>query len=269
MKSESVISEVLDSHTDGGWFGWGANTDRNKLLSSVDNLSREDWKLLHDNPERELSRVKKALDTFACPQESALVMQRLTEKSQAHSYEQSQLLGRRTVEQTFDDNKNNPAMRLDRLLKMDGSERQAYLKNKDGYRDKIDRLVESQTQPGLERFAAQRLLQEMIEGKKPDRADQAFMSALKGDDPAATARDLEAAFKENAALLQLPAKTGADARLVGAMREALDSAVVSCQGLARKSSLLNLVQLQFQALRKSLPTNSSKQESCQSSLRYS
>jgi YD repeat-containing protein len=225
MKSESVVSQVLDSHNDGGWFGWGAKTDKNRLMASVDNLSKEDWQRLHDNPTSELSQIKKALDTFAEPQDAALVMQRLTEKSQAKTYEESQTRGRRTVEQTFEDNKNNPANRVERLLKMDESERQAYLANKDGYKDRVDRLVESQTQQGMERFAAQRLLQEVAQQKKPDHADQALMSALKGDNPAQTAREIEAAFKENPALLKQPAAGESEAKLTASLRQALDSAV--------------------------------------------
>lgn len=226
MKSEAVVSQILDSHNDGGWFGWGANTDRNKLMSSVENLSKEDWQRLKADPNYELFKVQKALDTFASPNERDEVLGRLIEKVRAKSYEESKTVGRRSIEETFADNKYNPGNRIDRIAQMSDAEKQAYRTNKDGYADKINALVDSQSSPaGMDRFATQRLLQEIKEGKQTDHVDQAILSALKGENPASTIKELEQAFKENPELLKRPANSAANGETLKYLRQAMDSAI--------------------------------------------
>lgn len=219
MKSEKVVSDILDSHTDSNWIGWGAKTDRDKLMSSVENLSKEDWQRLHSNKDAELAKVKEALGTFADEKTSELVIQRLKEKAEAPTYEKSQEVGRRSIEETFADNKSNPGNRLDRILTMNATEREAYKKNPGD----VDKLIESSTPAGsVERFAAQRLLQEIKDGKKPDHADQAMLSALKGDSPSKAIKEMEAALKENQGLLGKPPS---DPELQKNLRQALDTVV--------------------------------------------
>lgn len=225
MKSATVITDVLESHNDGSWFGFGAKTDREKLMSSVENLSKSDWDRIHNNPNQELARVQKALESFADPKDVATIMQRLTDKAAANSFEESQKVGRRTIEEAFADNKTNPGNRVDRLAKMNDEERQAYKDNKAGFADRVNKLVAEQTGQGMERFAAERILQGIKDGKKMDHVDAALTSALKGDSPAKTTREIEAALKDNPQLLAKPVASETDAKTMGMLRQALDKAV--------------------------------------------
>ncbi len=231
MKSESVVSSVIDARNEGGWFGWGANTDRNKLYSSVENLSKDDWQKMRANPTAELAKVQKALDTFADPKDASAVMQMLRDKvvgSKEHpinSYEDSQQVGKRSIEQTFADNKTNPAARLDRIGKMTDAEIDAYRTNKDGFKDRLNQLLDKEARAPLENLGAKRLIQELVDGKKPDKVDLAIMLAYKGDDPAGTARAVEAALKENPALIKPGAKSPEDSQTLSLLRGALNKGV--------------------------------------------
>ncbi|MBX9573819.1 MAG: hypothetical protein K2X77_33290 [Candidatus Obscuribacterales bacterium] len=225
MKSESVIAQALESHKEANFLGFGKNTDRDKLFSSVENMSKEDWTKFKANPDPELRKFQKALDTFASGQDSSTLIAMVREKLTAESYEKSQVLGRRPADQTYQDNKTSPGARLERIFTMTESERQDYKDNKGVIQERLNKAVEANTHPAsAERFAAQRLLKEMAEGKKPDGVDKALLSSLKGENPSATVKAIETAIKENPALLKQPLND-ADSKAIGRLRDALNTVV--------------------------------------------
>ena len=225
LKSATVITDALSAHNDGSWFGWGAKTDRDKLMSSVENLSKTDWERIHTNPNQELAKVQIALESFANPKDVATIMQRMTDKAAANTYEDSQKVGRRSIDKTFADNKTNPGNKVERLSKMNDEEREAYKTNKDGFADRVNKLVGEQTAQGLERYAAERVLQGIKDGRNADHIDAAFATALKGENASKTVGEIEAALKDNPALLARPAKSDADTKEISMLRQALDTAV--------------------------------------------
>ena len=225
MKSQKVISEALESHKEANFLGFGKNTDRNKLFSSVENISKEDWGRFKANPDLELKKFERALNTFAEGKDTSALIAMMKQKLSVDSFEKSQVLGRRSVEQIYEDNKTNAGPRLERLFTMTDVERQEYKDNKGGAQDRINNAIETQTQPNsMERFAAQRLLKEMQEGKAPDSIDRAFLSYMKGENPSASVKAIETALKENPGLLKQPL-SDADNKLVGHLRSAVDTIV--------------------------------------------
>lgn len=225
MKSATVITQALESHKEANFIGYGKNTDRNKLYSSVENMSKDDWNRFKANPDAELLKFQKALDTFATGKDSSTLIAMVKEKLTVDDFEKSRNLGRRSVEQTYDDNKTSAGPRIERIFTMTASERQDYKDNKGGVRDRIDKAIESQTQPNsTERFAAQRLLKEMMDGKKTDSIDKALLSALKGENPTSTVKAIETAIKENPSLLKQPL-SDSDKNSMSHLRNALDRIV--------------------------------------------
>lgn len=224
MKSPEVVSQLLDARYDGGFLGWGANTDKNKLYSAVDNLSEADWNRIRANPQMELFNINKALTTFADSNKDD-IMARLIAKIQQPSYDLAQKVGNRSVDEVFAANQNNPGAKIERLLKMSDQEKADYLNNTRGAADKLNQLIESQTKPGIEKLEAQRILGEIKAGKSPDKVDAALLSALKGEKPTDTVKKIEDALKENPSLLIGSSKSQSDQDLQKTLRQALDQAV--------------------------------------------
>jgi uncharacterized protein YneR len=225
MKSATVITQALESHKEANFIGYGKNTDRNKLYSSVENMSKDDWNRFKANPDAELLKFQKALDTFATGKDSSTLIAMVKEKLTVDDFDKSRNLGRRSVEQTYDDNKTSAGPRIERIFTMTDSERQDYKDNKGGVRDRIDKAIESQTQPhSTERFAAQRLLKEMMEDKKPDSIDKALLSSMKGENPTSTVKAIEAAIKDNPSMQKQPLSDN-DLNAIRHLRGALDKVV--------------------------------------------
>lgn len=225
MKSEAVITQALESHKEANFIGYGKHTDIDKLYSSVEKISKEDWDRFKANPDAELKKFEKALNTFATEKDTSTLIAMMKAKLSVDSHEKSTELGRRSVEKLYEDNKTNAGARVERILTMSETERQDYKDNKGGVQDRINKAVESSTHPGsAERFAAQRLLREIVDGKKPDGVDKALLSSIKGDNPSVTVKAIEAAFKENPALLKNPL-ADADSKSISHLRNALDRIV--------------------------------------------
>ncbi|CAN5330773.1 hypothetical protein BH11CYA1_BH11CYA1_44280 [soil metagenome] len=141
----TFIAEALSSRYEGFWItGIGASTDKNKLIGSVENLSKSDWQYLKAHPE-ELKNIDNALSTFE-DNHREQVMTMLQNKIKADSFEQSQTIGNRDIEERLKDSRDSKS-RMDAIEGMSQEERQRYLNNQDGLKDRLDQYFV----PGAER----------------------------------------------------------------------------------------------------------------------
>ncbi len=189
--NETLITSLLDSHNDGGWFGIGSGTNKNKELSAVENLSQKDWQYLHDHPE-EVSKIETALGHFDDSHKDQ-VMQMLHDKLNATDYAASQKVGNRSLQDRLKDNGDDTCNRVDALAGMTAAERQQYANNTDGFRDKIN----SQLKSDEEKVLAQHIAATTGDISPTDRV---LMDGLKNADPNQVFRDIESAFKADPTL---------------------------------------------------------------------
>lgn len=190
--NEGVIKDILDARDDGGWFGWGAHTDKNKLFGAVENMNKDDWNYLKQHPE-ELDKIDRALRTFDDSHREE-IMNMLRTKLGAESWEKSTTMGNRDVEQRLKDSQNKPGARADALAGMSLDERQKYLNNTDGFRDKINGLLKSDQ----ERFLADSIAHSKSAELTP--VQKVIMDGIKNDDPVKTFNDIQVAFHSDATL---------------------------------------------------------------------
>lgn len=209
VKSESVIQNVLEARSESGPHGIIGKTDQNKLFSSVENLSEEDWNRFKRNPQ-DLERLDRALSTFATEDERSRVMAMMNEKLGKENFKESQHVGRRGVEEVFA-NGRNAGEKLDALIYMTPTEQHRYRQNLDGFRDKLDSQVQAQFKDGPERLLADRLLQRTASGQSDasltpeqrgirDSVDRVLLDAAKTDNPVKTIQDIEEAFRADPTL---------------------------------------------------------------------
>ncbi|CAN5421123.1 hypothetical protein BH10CYA1_BH10CYA1_02580 [soil metagenome] len=189
--NESLITSLLDSHDDGGWFGIGSGTNKNKEMTAVENLSQKDWQYLHDHPE-EVSKIETALGHFDDSHKDQ-VMQMLHDKLNATDYAASQKVGNRSLQDRLGDNGNDAGNRVDALAGMTAAERQQYANNTDGFRDKIN----SQLKSDEEKMLAQHIAATTGDISPTDRV---LIDGLKNGDPNQVFRDIESAFKADPTL---------------------------------------------------------------------
>ncbi|RTL38775.1 MAG: hypothetical protein EKK48_20260 [Candidatus Melainabacteria bacterium] len=189
--NESLITSLLDSHDDGGWFGIGSGTNKNRELSAVENISQQDWTYLKAHPE-ELSKIETALNHFDDSHKDQ-VMQMLHDKLSAPDFASSQKVGNRSLLDRLGDNGDNAGNRVDALAGMSPTERQQYLNNTDGFRDKINGQLKSDEE---------KTLTQRIAGTTGDISptDRVLIDGIKNADPNQVFRDIEAAFKADPTL---------------------------------------------------------------------
>ncbi|HEY9676693.1 MAG TPA: hypothetical protein V6C76_01730 [Drouetiella sp.] len=189
--NEQVINNILDSHNDGGWFGIGSSTDKNKELSAVENMSEADWTYLRSHPD-EVQKIGTALDHFSDSHKDQ-VMSMLSEKLAQKDFATAQKVGNRSLSERLTDDKDNTGNRVDALSGMTDAERKAYLSNTNGYRDQINGLLQSDQE---------RVLAQHLAGTTGDikPSDKVLIDGLKNAEPTAVFRDIEAAFKADPTL---------------------------------------------------------------------
>ena len=183
--NESVITSILGSHNDGGWFGIGSGTDKNKELSAVENMSPADWQYLKNNPQ-ELQNIQSALGHFDDSHKDQ-VMQMLRDKLAANDFAASQQVGHRSLQDRLGDNANDTGSRVDALAGMTATERQQYASNANGFRDKVNGLLKTDE----ERALAQRIANTTGDINPTDKV---LIDGLKNSDPNAVFKDIETAF---------------------------------------------------------------------------
>ncbi len=189
---QSVLTNALSSRYEGWWItGLGAATDQNKLFGSVENMSKEDWQYLREHKE-ELQVIDKGLQTFPDSHRED-VMKMLNTKLAAESYEISKTVGNRDLEQhllgSTDANSKMAA-----IESMSTDERQRYLTNKDGFKDKIDKFFPYQQ----ERYILSQIAQ--TEPGKTNSTVQVLIDGVTVSNPATTFDHMEKAFRDDPTL---------------------------------------------------------------------
>lgn len=93
LRGGSIVSDLISSHSEGGVFGLGAGTDKQALLTAVENMSEPDWKALK-NPSSD-STLRRDLETalgmFCTTSEREQVLQLIDDKTKASTFAESQI----------------------------------------------------------------------------------------------------------------------------------------------------------------------------------
>ncbi len=219
---KTLISELAATDT-----GGGHSTD--SILAVAEKMSQKDYDRLHNDP-AELAKyqaeLQRSLDKYATPEEQARILNMVTEKAKAPSYEASTDI-KRSVLDVMQDTKSTHWFGADtydndkvasRIASMSPEDAQKYKNNTDGFRDKIDKFVAEQLRdPSAQKFLADGTLKQVAEtGKAPtlDAAQQVIKDNLDGADPATRARHMEAVLQDRTLVDQL--KQVEAARALGA-----------------------------------------------------
>lgn len=209
---KTLISEL--AATDKG----GSHTT-DSIMAAAERMSQRDYDRLHNNP-AELAKyqaeLQRSLQGYATPEEQARILNMVTEKAKAPSYEAS--LGvKRSVLDVMEDTKSTHWFgRADtydndkvtsRIASMSPEDAQKYKDNTGGFRDKIDKFVSEQLRdPSAQRLLAEGTLKQIAATGKPptlDAAQQVIKDNLDGADPATRARHMEAVLQDKALVEQL------------------------------------------------------------------
>jgi len=217
--NDSVITGILDAHTDGSWFlNMGDKTDKNKQMSAVESMNAKDWQYLRDHPE-EVGRIDKALGTFS-DSNHVEVMNMLNAKLAANDFTSSAQVGSRALQERLQDSDGNTGARVDALVAMSADERQRYAANKDGFKDQVNGSLKGDE----EKFLANQLSQTT---GAPTALEKVLIHGIKNDSSAGTFSEMEAAMKADPTLkdrLNNPV-TDSDKQLSQFFHEASRSAV--------------------------------------------
>lgn len=218
----TFIAEALSSRYEGFWItGIGASTDKNKLIGSVENLSKTDWQYLKSHPE-ELKNIDRALGTFDDNHREE-VMNMLNNKLKAESYEQSQTIANRDIEARLNDCRDNRS-RIAAIEGMSQDERQRYLNNQDGLKDRLDQYFAPASEQ--ERYVFNAIVHEAP--GQTSAVTRVLLDSLKSEaQPAIVISHIEEAFKADPTLRQrmLAPQTDEDKQLSKWFHQSVERAV--------------------------------------------
>lgn len=204
----TVITEMARTHKDGYIFGlFGAGHTRQEIISSAENLSKQDWEMLRsDKGDAFLKQIEESLQGYADPGERERIMQILKAKREAPTYEQSQQV-HRTIRETIEDNRNKGwfsdsyrgANIVPNIARMSPAEAAEYQRNP----AELDQFVEKNL-TGVEQVYARRLLDEVKRTGQPPKEDainRMFSLDVSKGKPEDILRAAEQAIKEDPTLL--------------------------------------------------------------------
>lgn len=220
----TFIAEALSSRYEGFWItGIGASTDKNKLIGSVENLSKTDWQYLKSHPE-ELKNIDRALGTFDDNHREE-VMNMLNNKLKAESYEQSQTIANRDIEARLNDCRDHRS-RIAAIEGMSQDERQRYLNNQDGLKDRLDQYFAPAS--AQERYVFNAIVHEAP--GQTSAVTRVLLDSLKSEaQPAIVISHIEEAFRADPTLRQrmLAPQTDEDRQLSKWFHYSVESAVTN------------------------------------------
>jgi hypothetical protein len=226
----SLIPRLIKAHSD-GFFGLGASTDHNQVSSIIESLPQDEWQRLRtDSSYRR--EVEQAMGTFLNDDEKKQAVALLTRKVYSLSDYQSAQAVRRTLSETIEDNKGgifshaNSRNIIEALGNLSQQEL-TQLKTDAGYREQVNSKLKA-VLDGPELDLASRLLQRAASGgeTKLTAIDRVELNKLTNAGLAETTRQIEAAFKENPALLAQinTPRTDEDRRVKNLLESSLYSA---------------------------------------------
>ncbi len=193
-------SRVLESRDDGFFgSGWNARTDRHKMLSAVENLSKSDFDHLKTHPE-EKKQIDDNLKRFLGDKDRKQVMDMLNYKLSQNHYSDATAAGRRSINELFASD-HNPASRINRLLHMSKQE-QARLQSNPDFAKKLKATIDRYCS-GEEAYLAQRIIEKIASNKGLDGIDRVLIDNVQGSSsPLKKTINLEQSFKQDQTLLK-------------------------------------------------------------------
>jgi YD repeat-containing protein len=211
---ETIVSQLAKGHSDGwGPFNWGDGHSMQDLMTKVENLSQDDWKLLND-PKTGPGFRKQLEDSlgYADEGERKRIMDLIDKKAKAPSYEESTKIGR-SIQETIQDNKGNAFLWwgtsydgkniTNKLETINADEAKKY-KDDPAFKAELDKFVKENL-GGDERLLAERMLAKIgTDGQPPklDAVDKLLKDKINGAKPEELLKDAEAALKADDALRQ-------------------------------------------------------------------
>lgn len=201
----------------------------NTVITDVENMSKSDWERLKNDPNYR-NELEGSLD-FLSDEEKAKVLKVLDAKQNSKTFEEAQ--GKRRSAQEvliesagfFNDDEESMYTAIEKMT----PEEQKRYRDDAEYRKQIDEKLSSSLDEGAELDAAKALLNQVLEGKAPERdiiAKLNIHASKTNTDEAEAVRDIEQAFAKDPGLrdrINNP-KTEEDRRLSGQFNEALHRA---------------------------------------------
>jgi len=180
----------------------------NKIITSIENIGKEDWDMLKSNPQ-----FRTDMEAILKPYLSNGQMKRAIESfdrlQKVESYDALHKTGQRSIEHSIKDNtgifSNNEAGIVDALSKMLPDEQHRY-RTESAFRTKIDRQVRAAVGFGAEGDAAQAVLKRIMNNENPALTvvDKINMASAKFNvHEAKVIKDLQQAFKENPDMVRM------------------------------------------------------------------
>ncbi|MBU6455811.1 MAG: hypothetical protein KGS72_28835, partial [Cyanobacteria bacterium REEB67] len=234
---KTIVSEMAGQHSD-GFLGTGiaAGHKTNDLLTAAEHLSREDWQTLHDpaTSQKLTDQIRASLGTYATPAETERVMQILSDKGKANTYEESTRV-ERSFEQVLNDNRSQGLLGgttyeagpvLDKINHLSPADAAKYRDDKQ-FRGQVDALVRDGLNPAQQTYARAMLEQAASTGKPPREgpAERVLGNNMRNVSGERSVNDVEALLADPAVRQRL---NRADAELSPAdqsLKRAIENAV--------------------------------------------
>ncbi len=191
-----LCKELLDHR------GIFKDSSMDKVARSLENLSKEDFELLKNNPAFRKD-MEHLLDTFSSDKEMLRIKDLFDNIQSCKTYEEVQSSGRRSVLDAIDDNDSllwtNEQNVVESISKMSPHDQDRYRKDA-AFRSRVDKAAESALGHGTELEAAKAILDRVMHGQDPAMTviDKMNMQAAKfNTDEGQVIRDVQQAFREN------------------------------------------------------------------------
>lgn len=189
IRGGSIISTLADHHD-----------NQNDVLQTIEHMSRQDWGRLNNPELREafIRDVNKALQTYGVDEQTRKKAEELLRaKGQASDWTAAQEV-RRSILDAGSDSK----VLIDNLTHLSKAEQDKYLNNTDGFRDKVNELLNKSKLDDNEKLFARRYLDQLQrDGKLPtletmSPLDRVLYDNATGADPTRLMDDLEVVLRD-------------------------------------------------------------------------
>ncbi|HEY9679689.1 MAG TPA: FHA domain-containing protein [Drouetiella sp.] len=204
---ETLISQLAKTHSDGWAFGLGSGTNKNDLMTAVENMSKDDWTLLKGpDGAKYRKELQESLSTYADPTERARVEAMLNEKLSKDSYEDAAKV-HRNLQDTIADNKGHVFLGmgtsydgkniLQKFTNMSAEDAAKY-KNDPEFKKQLDQFINDNLKDN-EKLLANRMLKQVEttgQPPKPDAVDTVISDSVNGAKSQKLLADAEKALQD-------------------------------------------------------------------------
>jgi YD repeat-containing protein len=244
---DTIISQMAKTHSDGwGPFSWGAGHSKEDIMSKVETMSADDWKLLHDPATHDQFRhaIEQSLSAYCDKGERDRILALIDKKAAADSPEAAAGI-HRNLQDTIADNKGHSFLWwgtsydakniLNNVTQMTPEDAARY-KNDAAFRKTVDDFVNGNFND-TEKLYAHKVLEQVGSTGQPPKLDAAttfLHDKINGVEGVQLIRDAQALLQDQATrdrLSQPQDKLSADDKtLKSAIEDSLISQVMKSGG---------------------------------------